>query len=155
MVGTRSRLPGRPGKILRVPLLAAEALFLCSDDQRAAPSRCGARSGSWLKKLLESSSRGSKAGEPRGAAMPPHRNRADALPVSKSFASRYGGSNKEVLRGKSRNSTLRLPPCARQSVVNERQIEFGEMRRGEFGWRLFAADLPEPTAQKGDDFLLN
>jgi hypothetical protein len=29
------------------------------------------------------------------------------------------------------------------------------MRRGEFGWRLFAADLPEPTAQKGDDFLLN
>jgi hypothetical protein len=118
MVGTRSRLPGRPGKTLRVPLLAAGALFLCSDDQRAAPSRCGARSGGWLKKLLESSSRGSKAGEPRGAAMPPHRNRADALPVSKSFASRYGD---------------RIPPSARQSVVNERQIEFGEMRPGEFG----------------------
>jgi hypothetical protein len=49
----------------------------------------------------------------------------------------------------------RIPPSARQSVVNERQIEFGEMRRGEFGWRLFAADLPKPAAQKGDDFLLN
>ena len=31
----------------------------------------------------------------------------------------------------------------------------GEVRRGEFGWCLFAADLPEPTAQKSDDFPLN
>ena len=29
------------------------------------------------------------------------------------------------------------------------------MRRGQFGRRLFALDLPEPTAQQGDDFLLN
>jgi hypothetical protein len=41
------------------------------------------------------------------------------------------------------------------SVINERQIEFSEMHRGEFGGGLFAPDLPEPTAQQGDDFLLN
>ena len=35
------------------------------------------------------------------------------------------------------------------------EIEFGEVRRGELGWCLFAADLPEPTAQKSDDFPLN
>ena len=29
------------------------------------------------------------------------------------------------------------------------------MHRGEFGGGLFAPDLPEPTAQQGDDFLLN
>jgi len=29
------------------------------------------------------------------------------------------------------------------------------MHRGEFGSGLFAPDLPEPTAQQGDDFLLN
>jgi hypothetical protein len=28
------------------------------------------------------------------------------------------------------------------SVINERQIEFGEMHRGEFGGGLFAPDLP-------------
>jgi hypothetical protein len=41
------------------------------------------------------------------------------------------------------------------SVINERQIEFSEMHRGEFGGGLFAPDLPESTAQQGDDFLLN
>jgi hypothetical protein len=41
------------------------------------------------------------------------------------------------------------------SIINERQIEFSEIHRGEFGGGLFAADLPEPTAQQGDDFLLN
>jgi hypothetical protein len=41
------------------------------------------------------------------------------------------------------------------SVINKRQIEFSEMHRGEFGGGLFAPDLPEPTAQQGDDFLLN
>lgn len=41
------------------------------------------------------------------------------------------------------------------SVINERRIEFSEMHRGEFGGGLFAPDLPEPTAQQGDDFLLN
>jgi hypothetical protein len=29
------------------------------------------------------------------------------------------------------------------------------MHRGEFGDGLFVPDLPEPTAQQGDDFLLN
>jgi hypothetical protein len=41
------------------------------------------------------------------------------------------------------------------SIINERQIEFSEIHRGEFGGGLFAPDLPEPTAQQGDDFLLN
>jgi hypothetical protein len=31
----------------------------------------------------------------------------------------------------------------------------GEMRRGDFGGCLSAADLPEPTVHQGDDFLLN
>jgi hypothetical protein len=39
-------------------------------------------------------------------------------------------------------------------IVNELQIEFGEMR-----WcvrrPLFAPDLSDPTAQQSDDFLLN
>ena len=29
------------------------------------------------------------------------------------------------------------------------------MRSGEFGARLFVSDLPEPTAEQSDDFLLN
>ena len=41
------------------------------------------------------------------------------------------------------------------SIINERQIEFSEIHRGEFGGGLFAPDLPEPTPQQGDDFLLN
>jgi hypothetical protein len=40
-------------------------------------------------------------------------------------------------------------------VMNERRIELGEMRRGDFGGCLSAADLPEPTVHQGDDFLLN
>jgi hypothetical protein len=40
-------------------------------------------------------------------------------------------------------------------VMNERRTELGEMRRGDFGGCLSAADLPEPTVHQGDDFLLN
>ena len=71
----------------------------------------------------------------------PHSGYSPSATATGSFATGTDGSNRS--------------PSASESVVNERQIEFGEMRRGEFGWRLFAADLPEPTAQKGDDFLLN
>jgi hypothetical protein len=50
---------------------------------------------------------------------------------------------------------LPLSWCRAARTIEERQIEFEEMRRGEFGGRLFAPDLPEPTVQQGDDFLLN
>ena len=41
-----------------------------------------------------------------------------------------------------------------RSSTNDRS-SFSEMHRGEFGGGLFAPDLPESTAQQGDDFLLN